>query len=54
MKTLMVFYMPTDPISTDPGLATTINCLGAGTVVGISITIFLVSFSGGALLAAMA
>ena len=53
MKTLMVFHMPTDPISTDPGLATTVNCLTAGTVVGISITIFLVSFSVGVLLGAL-
>ena len=43
--------MPTGPISTDPGLATTVNCLGAGAAVGISITIFLVSFSAGVMLA---
>ena len=45
------FCMPTDPTSTDPGLSTTVNCPSAGVVVGISITIFLVSFSVGALLA---
>ena len=43
--------MPAEPISTDPRLAT--NCLSAGTVVGISITIFLVSFSAGILLTAL-
>ena len=38
-------------ISTDPGLATTVNCLSAGAAVGISITIFLLSFSAGVTLA---
>ena len=40
-------------ISTDTRLATTANCLSAGTIVGISITIFLVSFSVGILLTAL-
>ena len=29
--------MPVEPIFTDPRLATTANCLSAGTIVGISI-----------------
>ena len=52
VTTLMV-SMPAEPISTDPRLATTTNCLSAGIIVGISIIIFLVSFSAGALLAAL-
>ena len=45
--------MPAEPISTDPRLATTTNCLSAGIIVGISIIIFLLSFSAGVLLTAL-
>ena len=51
-------YAYTDPVSTDPvptdPVPEPVTCgLGAGAVVGISIAIFLLSFSAGAMLAAL-
>jgi len=52
---MLVYTCPTDPQPSTAGSTPepTTCSLGDGTVVGISITIFLVSFSAGALLAAL-